>query len=79
MILIDFLLYSLLVWMQPDSPAELGSKIYEMIAMAVGGRWGRLEDNAIAEDAAEADSTEAPEVQVIEPSEVRTEDDPWQN
>ncbi|KAG6579141.1 Heat shock protein 90-5, chloroplastic, partial [Cucurbita argyrosperma subsp. sororia] len=63
----------------PDSPAELGSKIYEMIAMAVGGRWGRLEENATTEDAAEADSTEAPEVQVIEPSEVRTEDDPWQN
>lgn len=42
--------------------------------MALGGRWGRLEDNVDSEDAAEA-----PEVQVIEPSEVRSEDDPWQD
>lgn len=65
--------------MQPDSPAELGNKIYEMMAMALGGRWGRLEDNVDAEDAAESDSAEAPEVQVIEPSEVRAENDPWQD
>ncbi|KAA0050248.1 heat shock protein 90-5 [Cucumis melo var. makuwa] len=63
----------------PDSPAELGNKIYEMMAMALGGRWGRLEDAADAEDAAESDSAEAPDVQVIEPSEVRAEDDPWQD
>lgn len=63
----------------PDSPAELGNKIYEMMAMALGGRWGRLEDAADAEDAAESDGAEAPEVQVIEPSEVRAEDDPWQD
>ncbi|XP_022146433.1 heat shock protein 90-5, chloroplastic [Momordica charantia] len=65
----------------PDSPAELGNKIYEMMAMALGGRWGRLEDNTDTEDApaAESESGEAPEVQVIEPSEVRAEDDPWQD
>lgn len=64
----------------PDSPAELGNKIYEMMAMALGGRWGRSED----EEADEAESTGdaaddnmSYEPQVIEPSEVRTESDPW--
>lgn len=80
--MIDILLYyhCSSEW-QPDSPAELGNKIYEMMAMALGGRWGRLEDNTDTEDApaAESESGEAPEVQVIEPSEVRAEDDPWQD
>lgn len=68
--------------MQPDSPAELGNKIYEMMAMALGGRWGRSEeetdaatdDNAAKSDASAGESSEA---QVIEPSEVRAETDPW--
>ncbi|XP_015895264.3 heat shock protein 90-5, chloroplastic [Ziziphus jujuba] len=66
----------------PDSPAELGNKIYEMMAMALGGRWGRSEeetdaatdDNAAKSDASAGESSEA---QVIEPSEVRAETDPW--
>lgn len=66
---------------QPDSPAELGNKIYEMMAMALGGRWGRSEEEeADASDAAaESGATvgEASEAEVIEPSEVRTESDPW--
>ncbi|KAK8655786.1 hypothetical protein V6N13_108352 [Hibiscus sabdariffa] len=72
----------------PDSPAELGSKIYEMMAMALGGRWGRSEDEdedeveASEVNAAETDTSageEGTENQVIEPSEVRTESDPWQD
>ncbi|PIN12831.1 Molecular chaperone (HSP90 family) [Handroanthus impetiginosus] len=60
----------------PDSPAELGNKIYEMMAMAVGGRWGRSEDDeAAATESAETD--DGSEAQVVEPSEVRTESDPW--
>ncbi|KAG6426175.1 hypothetical protein SASPL_110393 [Salvia splendens] len=64
----------------PDSPAELSNKIYEMMAMALGGRWGRSEDDEEGEGAepnptSEAD--EAVESQVVEPSEVRTENDPW--
>ncbi|KAH6831668.1 Chaperone protein htpG family protein [Perilla frutescens var. hirtella] len=65
----------------PDSPAELGNKIYEMMTMALGGRWGRSEDdeaepigNASETDDSPADGLEA---QVIEPTEVRTERDPW--
>ncbi|XP_048228699.1 heat shock protein 90-5, chloroplastic [Ricinus communis] len=66
----------------PDSPAELGNKIYEMMAMALGGRWGRSEDDAAeanednaAESDANVDAVSEPEV--IEPSEVRAESDPW--
>ncbi|CAK7326431.1 unnamed protein product [Dovyalis caffra] len=61
----------------PDSPAELGGKIYEMMAMALGGRWGRSEGDeteaeAEADNAAESDATasEASEPQVIEASEI---------
>ncbi|KAE8730024.1 DNA-directed RNA polymerase 1B [Hibiscus syriacus] len=60
----------------PDSPAELGNKIYEMMAMALGGRWGRSEDEDEVEESevsvAETDasaSEEGSENQVIEPSE----------
>ncbi|CAN1313054.1 Heat shock protein 90-5, chloroplastic [Linum perenne] len=67
----------------PDSPADLGSKIYEMMAMALGGRWGRSEDDeaATGDDAAaaESDSSVSEGSEVVEPSEVRTESDPWQD
>lgn len=67
----------------PDSPAELGNKIYEMMAMALGGRWGRLEDDgdnveADATPEVDASETDVIEPQVVEPSEVRTENDPWE-
>ncbi|CAN0896240.1 Heat shock protein 90-5, chloroplastic [Linum grandiflorum] len=68
----------------PDSPADLGSKIYEMMAMALGGRWGRSEDEAAAttggdeDDDDESDSSTSEASEVVEPSEVRTESDPWQ-
>ena len=54
-----------------------------MMAMALGGRWGRSEDDEEGEGdsnaASEADAgaAEAVESQVVEPSEVRTESDPW--
>ncbi|KAJ8637126.1 hypothetical protein MRB53_011393 [Persea americana] len=67
----------------PDSPAELGGKIYEMMAIALGGRWGRLDSEAAtdsevkAEADSEADSSETLEPEVVEPSEVQMESDPW--
>lgn len=74
------------VVLQPDSPAELGNKIYEMMAIALGGRWSRSEDDeaeAVDNNAAEAESTanadEATDPEVVEPSEVRAENDPWNN
>lgn len=72
---------------QPDSPAELGNKIYEMMAIALGGRWGRSEAETETEAEAEADGAEDSEAgpvetletEVVEPSEVRAENDPWQD
>ncbi|OIW21664.1 hypothetical protein TanjilG_07569 [Lupinus angustifolius] len=65
----------------PDSPAELGGKIYEMMALALGGRWGRSEEEADADaSTVEADSSTvevAKEPEVFEPSEVIAESDPW--
>lgn len=63
----------------PDSPAELGGKIYEMMAMALGGRWGRSEDNEEVNESTESSSSsaEVAETEVVEPSEVRAEADPW--
>lgn len=72
---------TLAYWKQPDSPAELGNKIYEMMAMALGGRWGRLEEGeseASTEASTESDASSV-EAQVVEPSEVRTEsNDFWE-
>ncbi|KAJ9563583.1 hypothetical protein OSB04_008743 [Centaurea solstitialis] len=67
----------------PDSPAELGGKIYEMMAVALGGRWGRVEEDegvAAAADSTPKDesTSEGTETEVVEPSEVRTETDPWE-
>ncbi|KAJ0828603.1 putative Heat shock protein Hsp90 family [Helianthus annuus] len=65
----------------PDSPAELGGKIYEMMAVALGGKWGRVEETEATADestVSNSDSTsESAETEVVEPSEVRTETDPW--
>ncbi|KAH7839590.1 hypothetical protein Vadar_006081 [Vaccinium darrowii] len=67
----------------PDNPADLGNKIYDMMAMAVGGRWGRLESDEaeLVEDSSPSESDGSPdgasETEVIEPSEVRAENDPW--
>ncbi|GAB4829002.1 hypothetical protein Ancab_018659 [Ancistrocladus abbreviatus] len=67
----------------PDSPAELGNKIYEMMMMAPEGRWGRVEEGS---DASEDDPSEfgtsaggVSEPQVVEPSEGRTKSDPWED
>ncbi|KAG9155568.1 hypothetical protein Leryth_009977 [Lithospermum erythrorhizon] len=68
----------------PDSPAELGGKIYEMMAMALGGRWGRSEEAETTEaseesatEVADVASTEDSQPEIIEASEVRPESDPW--
>ncbi|XP_010261402.1 PREDICTED: heat shock protein 90-5, chloroplastic-like [Nelumbo nucifera] len=68
----------------PESPAELGNKIYEMMAIALGGRWGRLESEereTEADTEVESDSGDAETsgTEVVEPSEVRAESDPWKD
>lgn len=51
-----------------------------MMAIALGGRWGRTDPQGAAEETdAEATSSETAEAEVVEPSEVRTEDDPWKD
>ncbi|KAF9623576.1 hypothetical protein IFM89_003366 [Coptis chinensis] len=63
----------------PDSPADMGNKIYEMMAIALGGRWGRAEpEEAEPEDDVVAGASET---EVVEPSEVRpeSENDPWRD
>lgn len=60
----------------PDSPADLGNKIYEMMEIALGGRWGRLEESEPSDDNASSSLSDG-ETEVVEPSEVRTETDPW--
>ncbi|KAG9448603.1 hypothetical protein H6P81_008568 [Aristolochia fimbriata] len=66
----------------PDSPAEMGGKIYEMMAIALGGKWGRSDSEEEAETASDVTSSEggeATEAEVVEPSEVRAEADPWKD
>lgn len=65
--------------LQPDSPAELGNKINETMAIALGGRWGRTDsEEAAGADTEAANSevvSETTEAEVVEPSEVRMEND----
>ncbi|XP_058775676.1 heat shock protein 90-5, chloroplastic [Vicia villosa] len=62
----------------PESPAELGNKIYGMMALALGGRWGRTEEEGDAPaEAAGSNESEGTETEVFEPSEVIDETDPW--
>lgn len=79
-----FSLLNFLYTAQPDNPSELGNKIYEMMAIALGGRWGRAEEGS---SEAEADGGEegvvtesnSAEAEVVEASEIRTENDPWKD
>jgi heat shock protein beta len=54
--------------MQPESPAEFGAKVYEMISLALAGK---------SESTAGEPSTSHAEV--VEASEVITENDPWKS
>jgi heat shock protein beta len=58
----------------------LGGKIYEMMSIALGGRWGRSDTEAeVTEASTDVDSSEGTVTEVIEPSEVRPESDPWRD
>ncbi|KAG2301620.1 hypothetical protein Bca52824_030271 [Brassica carinata] len=73
---VDLLLYDTAI-ISSGSTAELGNKIYEMMAMVVGGRWGRVEDEG-SSSVDEGDEKDG-DAEVVEPSEVRAESDPWQD
>lgn len=57
--------------MQPDSPAQLGGKIYEMMGMALSGKWGTDNISGFQQDVAPADKTNlgTVEAEVVEPAE----------
>lgn len=55
----------------PESPAQLGGKIYEMMGMALSGKWGADNISGFQHDLAAADATNhgTAEAEVIEPAE----------
>lgn len=57
--------------MQPESPAQLGGKIYEMMGMALSGKWGTGNFSGFQQDVAAADATNlgTAEAEVVEPAE----------
>lgn len=70
--------------MQPENPAEFGARVYEMMGLALAGQ-----NNAQAEEKVEwegkkqteeasSSPSETPS-EVVEASEVITENDPWQS
>ncbi|KAL2630130.1 hypothetical protein R1flu_014816 [Riccia fluitans] len=61
----------------PENPAEFGGRVYEMMAMALSGKRATAEVSETADAAVEEEGSDAA-VEVVEPTEVRTENDPWQ-
>jgi heat shock protein beta len=72
------------VIVQPENPAEFGARVYEMMGLALAGK-----NNAQAKEKVEgqgqkqteepsSDASETPS-EVVEASEVITENDPWQS
>lgn len=67
---------------QPENPAEFGGRVYEMMGMALAGRRSAREEqsgSAAPEVTTEESSPEEsePQSEVVEASEVITENDPW--
>lgn len=56
--------------MQPENPAQLGGKIYEMMGMALSGKWSSPAPEAHhAAPAATQQASETLEAEVVEPVE----------
>ena len=53
--------------MQPENPAQLGGKIYEMMGMALSGKWTSSDAWNQAPHAAAAPNTQTFEAEVVEP------------
>jgi heat shock protein beta len=54
--------------MQPENPAQLGGKIYEMMGMALSGKWSTPVE-AYNNPGASSNNTETIEAEVVEPVE----------
>eukprot|EP00897_Mesotaenium_endlicherianum_P007740 jgi/Mesen1/6995/ME000365S06129 len=61
----------------PDNPAEFGSRVYEMMGLALGSRQDEKDEYTRKAPAAASDAGEGNEV--VEASEIRTEADPWKD
>lgn len=53
--------------MQPDNPAQLGGKIYEMMSMALSGRWSA--PGQFQSTVTQPPVPEIVEAEVVEPTE----------
>ena len=53
--------------MQPENPAQLGGKIYEMMDIALSGKWSTPIE--VQQPGAVSNSTETVEAEVVEPVE----------
>ena len=52
--------------MQPDNPAQLGGKIYEMMGMAISGKWSTFD---VQHSVSQPPHMETVEAEVVEPVE----------
>lgn len=53
--------------MQPENPAQLGGKIYEMMGLALAGKWS--EPGQVPHTGFEPQAPETVEAEVVEPAE----------
>lgn len=92
--LVKFTIYSIvdfpvltvaLFFVQPENPAEFGGRVYEMMGLALAGRRSSRGEQKISEDEEDTKMTEddslnsSPDSEIVEPSEVITENDPWKS
>jgi heat shock protein beta len=59
------------VGVQPDNPAQLGGKIYEMMGMALSGKWSS--PSQFESTQTQHDVLETLEAEVVEPTEAGTQ------
>lgn len=57
-------------YVQPENPAELGGKIYEMMGIALSAKWSRPEVQPQQQQMAHSHDAETFEAEVVEPVEV---------
>lgn len=59
-----------LIFVQPENPAELGSKIYEMLGMNLQGKWSAPDAAEVQYQAAtQSQTSQTYEAEVVEPAE----------
>lgn len=51
---------------QPDNPAQVSGKIYEMMGMAISGKWSRFDSQQSASQAPQTETLEAEVVEAVE-------------